>query len=234
MSKQRHQGRRELVVQHLEGISGRILDDYPELLRQMMRRRAGVYSLYRRGRLYYVGLAGNLMSRLQMHLKDRHHGVWDRFSVYFTVRDDHIKEMESLLLRITKPAGNKQGGKFVASENLLSTLNRLMSDTDADRRARLLGGYVVRRRRRAKAARARGTRILAGVVDRRIPLRARHKKRQYKATLRKDGSVRFARSTFGSPSAAARAALGRSCNGWWFWRFRNERGEWVPLEILRR
>ncbi len=37
----------------------------------MIRRRAGIYVLYRRDKLYYVGLAGNLMGRLKGYLQAR-------------------------------------------------------------------------------------------------------------------------------------------------------------------
>jgi hypothetical protein len=45
------------------------------------------------------------MGRLKGHLRDCHKGLWDRFSVYLTSDAEHIKELESLLLRIigTKP-----------------------------------------------------------------------------------------------------------------------------------
>jgi hypothetical protein len=232
--KTRNREKRQLVLQHLESISWRILEDSPELVKKMTRRRSGVYALYRKDKLYYVGLASNLMGRLRSHLKDRHHGVWDRFSVYLTVRDEHIKEIESLLLRITSPPGNKQKGKFVASENLLFMLNKLMKEADADRRARLLGGYIARRRRRAKTAKGRGTMVLAGVVERRYPLIGRWKTRRHHATLRTDGLISFNRKTYESPSAAACAATGRACNGWHFWSYKDERGRWVPLSTLRR
>jgi hypothetical protein len=67
-----------------------------------VRRRQGVYALYRRKKTYYVGLASNLRSRLVHHLKDRHGDSWDRFSGYFTIGDTHLKELESLNLRIGK------------------------------------------------------------------------------------------------------------------------------------
>jgi len=225
---------RQLVVHHLEKISGRILEDAPESIRTLIRRRCGVYALYRKGKLHYVGLASNLMNRIGHHLKDRHRGRWDTFSVYLTKQDEHIKELESLLLRIAAPSGNGQGGKFVASSSLLRPLERLMSDADADRRARLLGGLVARRRRRAKASRAKGSRVLAGVFDRRIPIRAWYKERMLRGSLRRDGYVSFRGRRYESPTAAAEAAIGRTRNGWRFWRYRDERGEWVQLERLRR
>src|SRR3954463_5997996 len=111
--------RAQLVCQQLENISSRVLEDYQDIIKQYIRGRNGVYALYNGDKLYYVGLATNLRGRLKQHLRDRHGKLWDRFSVYLTIGDHHIKEMESLLLRITRPVGNKQIGKFVRCENLV-------------------------------------------------------------------------------------------------------------------
>jgi hypothetical protein len=74
----------------LEHISWRVLDEYPEVIRRLIRTKSGIYALYRGHRLYYVGLADNLMGRLKGHLRDRHRGLWDRFSVYLTVDSSAI------------------------------------------------------------------------------------------------------------------------------------------------
>ena len=98
--------RAALVTQHLEMISRNLLDKYQDVIRQYVRGRHGIYALYNNGKLYYVGLASNLRNRLRHHLNDRHGQSWDRFSVYLTIGDSHMKELESLFLRIFKPAGN--------------------------------------------------------------------------------------------------------------------------------
>ncbi|NJD21133.1 MAG: GIY-YIG nuclease family protein, partial [Melioribacter sp.] len=90
MSKQKH-----LVLQHLENISGKVLQEYVAVIKDFIKGKAGVYALYGKEKLYYVGLASNLMNRLKIHLNDRHRGLWDRFSVYLTVHDEHMKELES-------------------------------------------------------------------------------------------------------------------------------------------
>lgn len=164
--------RNRLVVQHLESVSWKVLEEYPDIIRKMIRQKSGVYALYRRHNLYYVGLANNLMGRLKQHLRDRHNGSWDRFSVYLTEHDGHMKELESLLLRIATPSGNKQTGKFARSENLHLSLNRRVKEIDDDRRALLLGGQVARRRTRAKTKRSQGKAALARVADRAIQLKA--------------------------------------------------------------
>ena len=59
-----------LVCQHLENISREAFEKYQDIVRRHVRRRQGVYALYRRGKLYYIGLASNLRSRLAHHLRD--------------------------------------------------------------------------------------------------------------------------------------------------------------------
>ncbi len=54
-----------LVCQYLENISRKALEKYQEVIRKYVRSRNGVYALYRRNKLYYVGLASNLRSRLR-------------------------------------------------------------------------------------------------------------------------------------------------------------------------
>src|SRR5436189_827854 len=104
--------RRSLVCQHLENISRKALEKYQDVIKDYVRHRQGVYALYRKEKLYYVGLAGDLRWRLKQHLKDHHGQSWDRFSVYLTIGDQHLKELECLILRITKPRGNKVKGNF--------------------------------------------------------------------------------------------------------------------------
>ena len=119
--------RTPLVCQHLENVSRDALEQYQDIIRQYVRHRQGVYALYRRGKIYYVGLARNLRNRLAHHLKDRHHDSWDRFSFYITIGDKHLRELESLILRIVKPSGNKQKGKFAKSEDLRPRFKRDLS-----------------------------------------------------------------------------------------------------------
>jgi hypothetical protein len=118
--------RAQLVSQHLENISHEALSKYQDVIRSYVRGRQGIYALYRKNELYYVGLARNLRSRLKTHLRDRHKKLWDRFSVYLTIGDSHLKELESLILRTVKPSGNHQSGKFIRSENLRGRLSRYL------------------------------------------------------------------------------------------------------------
>ncbi len=75
---------------------------------------SGIYVLYHGGEIYYIGLSkNNLRRRLSRHaLKDKHIGQWDSFSFYQIRRPKHVKDVESLLLRIFKPTGNSISGRF--------------------------------------------------------------------------------------------------------------------------
>lgn len=224
---------KRLVTAHLEGVSWRVLEDYPEIIKGMIKGRAGVYALYKGDNLYYVGLASNLAGRLRTHLKDRHKGAWNRFSVYLTLRDEHIRELESLLLRIVNPEGNKVRGKFVRSQNLYPTLNKAITEYDADKRAQILGGWVEKRRQAVRAKRAKGKGALKGLVNRRLTLKGWRDGWEYTASLRKDGTIQYDGEVFDTPNAAARASLGKPAAGWHFWHYKNEDGEWVRLQNLK-
>src|SRR5262249_26385960 len=158
------------------------------IIRQYVRGRNGVYALYKGEKLYYVGLATNLRGRLRSHLKDRHRGLWDRFSVYLTIGDHHIRELEALLLRITRPTGNKQGGKFARCENLNKQLARDIRAQHREELASILGdqrGVVVGRDS------ADDRPVLAPYLSpiRRKRLRGRRKGKFAKARIAKDGSI---------------------------------------------
>lgn len=222
-----------LVTEFFEKISWKILEEYPQIINDMIKGKAGLYALYNRDRLYYVGLTVNLKGRLKTHLKDRHKGLWDRFSVYLVTDNHHIKPLESLVLRIVNPKGNHAKGNLPGAGNLGRRINTEMSEIDANNRARLLGGSAARRRIKAKAT-SKGTLGLKGVVEHRYMLKGAYKGKEYRATLRKDGLISYSSKRFESPTAAAKMIIkGRAVNGWAFWRYRNESGEWVPLSHLR-
>ena len=75
-----------IVTRYFERVSWKLLEKHRPIIKDMIRGHAGIYALYKRDKLYYVGLATNMMNRVNHHLKDRHKGKWDGFSVYLTER----------------------------------------------------------------------------------------------------------------------------------------------------
>jgi hypothetical protein len=223
-----------LVCQHLEHISVDALDQYQQIIGAYVRKREGVYALYRKHRLYYVGLASDLKWRLGAHLKDRLKGKWDSFSVYLTVNDQHLKELESLLLRVIspRPEGNQQSGKFAVSENLLRRFKRDIKEFHKRQLGELIGFAPKRPRQGGLQAES----LLAEYVRRTgksLRLRAVYKGKTYRAFARKDGTVRYKNRKYTSPSAAGKAVIQMACNGWAFWRYQRAPGQWVRLSTLR-
>jgi hypothetical protein len=58
--KPRRLRREALVFAHLERVSKDLLVEHPDIVRKLIGRNAGVYALYRKNKLYYVGLPATI------------------------------------------------------------------------------------------------------------------------------------------------------------------------------
>jgi hypothetical protein len=226
MAKKRKYKKRPIVTGYLEKVSSSIFDRYGKIIAEMIQGEQGLYALYRRGKLYYVGLARNLKGRVNQHVKDRHAGKWTHFSLYVIHHAEHIRELESLLLRIAYPAGNKVRGQLRRSANMLPSLRR---KTKAAAIAEWKSNFESAAQARKKAGAIKpqvvawktmkGERPCKGLFPKTVRLYAPYKGEIYKAWLRRSGSIRFDGKTYDSPSAAGAVARGgKSTNGWVFWQ----------------
>ncbi len=212
-----------LVAEHLENVGAEMFEKYSSVITRYVDKRNGLYALYRGTDLYYVGLARNLKGRLKDHLRDRHAGAWDRFSAYLTQGDRFLKEMESLLLRISLPEGNRVKGKLRGSRDLKRELQQEIMEIQRFELSGLLG-------RKAVTLKKKQNSLLD--AERAIHLRREYKGKTYRATWRRNGTVNYKGKVYDSVSAAGRAVTKRGTNGWSFWMARNEEGEWVKLNAL--
>ncbi|HUT33567.1 MAG TPA: hypothetical protein VNE39_08820 [Planctomycetota bacterium] len=227
-----------LVCRHLERVSGLVMEQYRDILRESFRRANGIYALYKGRRLYYVGLASNLASRLVTHLRDRHAGKWDSFSLYETSSDKHIRELEALVVRITEPRANQVKGKLQGSADLRKELEGRIRARNEDHLSQMFG-HAKRERRQATPAPARPAKSklpMAGLIEGGwIQLRFTHRGTEHKALLAKNGTITFNGEVFASPSLAARKAAGKTAyNGWKAWKYKNQAGEWRYIDELRK
>lgn len=224
--------RREgLVFQHLERVSRRLLEQHPDIVRRFIGRNAGIYALYRKDRLYYVGLASGLSGRLKAHSRNRHGKSWDHFSIYLVINNDYMRDIESLLLQIVKPKGNTVGGKPAGSKDMLRIVRKeirrkLNQEADA-----LIGRRKAATTKTRQAAEAHSLKYL---LPRGAELRGTNRKKIYRARLLKSGMIKYAGTLYKSPSTAASAAVKRPANGWWFWQAQRGKGHWVRLREIRR
>ena len=220
---------------HMERVSRRLLEEHFDVVRQFVGRNHGIYALYRKDRLYYVGLASGLSGRLKAHLRNRHKASWDTFSIYLTIRDQHVKELESLVLRIVAPKGNKQSGRIARSKDLGK---RLLEEIRLQQRQELASLFG----RKSKAERMADAGVKVSdqaALQRLFPegarLRGTRRQSSWRATIRRDGRIRFDGAIYRSLSGAAKVALRRSAvNGWWFWQVERTKKHWIRLEEARR
>ena len=228
----------QLICQHLEGASAKLFEQYADILKEYVRGRHGVYALYKGDRLYYVGLAKNLRARINRHLSDKHKRRWDHFSIYIIINHKHVKELETLVIRMIKPKGNKQRGKFIRSENLKLQLARDLRKQQRDELAKLLGkkyrGSAGKSKNVVKSNYRADSGALISFINKGFAIRGYYKGKLYKARVYKNGWIRFGKFLYKTPSGAGKAARKRSTNGWSFWHYQRSPGDWVSLKVLRK
>lgn len=118
----------------IKGMSRRLPSDildsplFEQRLREIMRRYAGIYALYRKEKLYYVGLTKNLHGRLKWHLKDRHAGKWDSFIIFRIKKVNYLKDIETLIHHTVDTPGNRVKGKVPKDADLNRILREVLRD----------------------------------------------------------------------------------------------------------
>ncbi|MDB9787268.1 GIY-YIG nuclease family protein [Bacteriovoracaceae bacterium] len=223
---------KQLVTQYLEGISSKALEDYQHILKDYAGKRHGIYALYKKKKLYYVGLASSLKGRLKSHLRDRHAKKWDSFSIFLTLDNSYIKELETLVLHIVSPKGNTQRGRFIKGENLNRRFKR---DVLNDMKSHLdfVVGKTINKKKSKKRIKSDGP-ILGQYGIASIKIRGFCRGKKYCGYVLKNGEVRFQNKRYNSPSEAGRAARGTGTNGWFFWYYLRSPGDWVKIDNLRK
>jgi len=98
-----------------------LLPKYKEVIKDS----SGIYSLYKGKKLYYVGIAQNLLRRVEWHTKDKHKNRWDKVSFFVIDKHRYSKDIETVILRIADPSGNGTRGKFEKHYELQDKLNKI-------------------------------------------------------------------------------------------------------------
>ena len=97
-----------------------------------MRGYAGIYALYKKKSLYYVGLTKNLFGRLRSHLKDRHANRWDKFVIFRIKRVTYLKDIETLLTHVVQTPGNRVRGKVPKDADINRVLRVILREESAE------------------------------------------------------------------------------------------------------
>ncbi|HUU15689.1 MAG TPA: DUF2924 domain-containing protein [Sedimentisphaerales bacterium] len=237
---------RSIIQGHMEKVSSAVFERYLNEITSLISGNQGVYALYRRQKLYYIGLASNLKWRIRHHLKDKHSGKWDRFSLYVIRKEDHIREVEALLVHIAEPAGNSQKGRLKKSLNLLPKLKREVKKKQEVERKKLFeerAGSKKKVRKKKTGTRKPKTKSVTKKVER--PLKGifptgkmiyrKYKGKMYKAWVFNNGRIKYDGQIYDSPSTVGSVVRGgKATNGWRFWKYKNKSGELVYLSELRK
>ncbi len=224
---------RSLFSKKLEKISKDIFNKYPEALSKLIGSNHGVYALYDENELYYVGKASDLKRRIRQHLRDRHYAQWTHFSLFLTNKSVYINDIESVVISISNPKGNRTKPKGSADIQLKKQLKNLMEKQNREEMERLLGPKKrINKKKIKKDVDAQS--ILKNLFEKQMPLYREYKGKEYKATLLISGKIKYNDKLYTSPSGAALAIVhGRAINGWDFWYIKNKEGNWVKLSSLR-
>jgi len=181
-----------------------------------------------------------LKSRISQHLIDKHAIKWDRFSLYLVRKVDHIRELESLVMRISDPKGNAAKGRLKHAENLNHRLRQLIKAVQEEDLSAIFKSRVKTDKQsdmsypERKAVAGKRRPALLGYIRKTMILRATYKGQSFTAKARRTGRIFLGGKSYDSPSAAARVVTGKWKDGWHFWRFRNKKGQWVKIDTLRR
>jgi hypothetical protein len=209
-----------------------LLESYPDVVKKFIGRNTGIYALYRKEKLYYVGLATALRGRLRAHIKNRHSNSWDRFSIYLTIKDQHLREIEALLLRIANPPGARQRGKLAQSKDMRRQIKSEIKKNQQSEVSTLLGRKLLNPASKVARTSEADTELLK-LFPQGAKIRGTNNGKVFRARILASGKVRYGRTSYASLSHAAYSAVGRSINGWWFWQIERGRGNWVRLSKIR-
>ena len=112
MGKTKRSGRGTLLKGTLENIPKRVFDSLAESIEKTMKGKSGIYALYKKERLVYVGKATSVRGRVKKHTRDRHMKNWDNFSVYLVEDEKLIHDIETIVTRIANPPESKVRGRI--------------------------------------------------------------------------------------------------------------------------
>lgn len=232
--KRKPRSARDLLSNRLEKVSKDVFKAHYPLITQLVGESPGIYALYDGDELYYVGKSTELRKRVRQHLRDKHLASWTHFSLYLVRREEHIHEIESLLVRIANPKGNRVIPQGNSTGALVKTLKRLIRLRQMDELNALFGSRKKQSKPRTKKH-GNHPESLVGLVSRRATLFKHYKGRDYTAKLSPKGTIVFNGKTYTSPTGAARAVIGadRAVSGWVFWYIKDADGNWVRLEDYR-
>ncbi len=220
-----------ILTQKLEGISKKIFEKYKKIIVQYIGNKPGVYALYDEKELYYVGLASDLAKRVNAHLKDQHSALWTHFSVYFTKKEQYMKDIEAVIISIAQPKGNTVKPKLGKETKLKDFIKQAIKESHQEELIEL--GFDGKRKKQMESKKKNKNRPdLKNYFETERPLIKTYKGKTYKATLLTSGKIKYEDKIYSTPSASAKEIAQREMNGWTFWFVKDRANNWIKLSEL--
>ncbi|TSC77648.1 MAG: hypothetical protein G01um101424_271 [Parcubacteria group bacterium Gr01-1014_24] len=124
----RHAEKGSLVKGYLEKKDRKGFELLLPRYREVIGDSSGIYALYKRKKLYYVGIAQNLLGRVEHHTRGKHKNRWDKVSFFVIDKHRYSKDIETIILRIAEPRGNGTRGKFEKHYELQDKLHKIQRE----------------------------------------------------------------------------------------------------------
>ena len=225
-----------IVESYLERISQNVFKDFSSVITELIKGHQGIYALYKRDKLYYIGLASNLKNRIKHHLNDKHKNFWTHFSLYIIRKQEHIKEFESVILRIAYPKGNSVKGKLVRAKNLRPLLKKKLIAEWEKQLGILIGTArkITKTKNVKKISKTKQNRPLKNLFPTGKVLYANYHGKDYKAWVYRNGRIKFNGVIYDSPTMAGKSITKKALNGWKFWKYKDKNSELVYINNLRK
>ncbi|NQT45881.1 MAG: DUF2924 domain-containing protein [Candidatus Omnitrophica bacterium] len=224
--------KKSLILERLENVSKRVFKEHSELITGLVGTSPGVYALYDDMGLYYVGKSGDLKNRVQHHLKDKHRASWTHFSLYLLRHQEHAGELESLLIRIADPRGNKVKPKGKSDEAMLNKLKTMVKHKQEEEFEEMFVGKR-RSKKDTRINRRQARQSLAGLVVRNTKLFRTYKGKEHSSVLTPQGKIKIGNKLYTSPSGASKSIVKHAANGWRFWYLKDSNNDVISLDELR-
>ena len=112
MGKTKRSVRGALLKGVLEHIPHQAFDLLKESIEETMKGKSGIYALYKKDKLVYVGMARSVRGRVKTHTRDKHTNNWDNFSIYLVEDVEILYDIETIISRIADPPENAVRGKI--------------------------------------------------------------------------------------------------------------------------
>jgi hypothetical protein len=100
-------------------------------LKDLMKGYSGIYALYNGKKLYRIGLTSDLLSRVKTYFKPPHKGKWNQFAIFRIGKAAYLRDIETVILGITDPPGNKVKGRVPKDVDINRLLIKILKDHES-------------------------------------------------------------------------------------------------------